>query len=49
MLTLLLAEVKGNMDLAASPGGSGTSFVPRKLYILKLWNGTNIQVFLIAG
>jgi hypothetical protein len=32
MLTLPLAEAKGNMDLAASPGGSGNSFIPRKLF-----------------
>jgi len=32
MLTSLLAEAKGNMDLAASSGGSGTSFIPRRLF-----------------
>lgn len=31
-LTLLLAEAKGDMDLAASRGGSGTSFIPTKLF-----------------
>jgi hypothetical protein len=31
-LTLLLAEAKGDMDLAASRGGSGTSFIPIKLF-----------------